>query len=100
MACHSRYGFHGRNLRARRFGIGLRALDIEFGRQPDTMTRGDQAQRLILHRRHGTQGVDLALSTDQREVVAGDVAHHQQAHAAYAVLRSQRLGLRCICAGA
>ncbi|MNZ93366.1 hypothetical protein D3C78_1124280 [compost metagenome] len=97
---HSSQRLQRGDLRARRCGIGLRALDVEGGCQPYTLARADQAQCLVLRRRDRAQCLHLAQRADQREVVAGDVAHHQQAHAAYAVLRSQRLGLRCICAGA
>ena len=42
--------------------------------------------------RDRAQGLDLAQRADQREVVAGDVAHHQQAHAPHAVFHGQRVG--------
>ena len=83
-----------RDLRARRFGIGLRALDVEGRRQAGAMARLHQAQGLVLGGGDRAQRVELAQRADQREVVGRDIGHHQQAHAAHAVLRGQRVGGR------
>ena len=84
-----------RDLRACRFGIGLRALDVEGRRQACPMARLHQAQGLVMGGGDRAQRVELAQRADQREVVGGDIGHHQQAHAAHAVLRGQRVGGRC-----
>ncbi len=89
-----------RDLRARRFGLGLRALDVERRRQARALARRHQAQRLVMGRGDRAHGVELAQRADQREVVGGDVGHHQQAHAAHAVLGGQRFGSRRRRAGA
>ena len=83
-----------RDLRARRFGVGLRALHVERRRQACPMARLHQAQGLVLGGGDRAQRVELAQRADQREVVGGDIGHHQQAHAAHAVLRGQRVGGR------
>jgi hypothetical protein len=84
MARHRCNRLQRRNLRACRFHIGLRALHVEGRCQACPMARLHQAQRLVISGGNRAQRVEAALCTDQREVVAGDIAHHQQTHAAHA----------------
>ncbi len=93
MPRHCGNRFQWRDLRARRFGVGLCALHVERRRQAHVVARLHQAQRLVLGGRDRPQGVELAQRTDQREVVGGDVGHHQQAHTAHIVARSQGIGI-------
>ena len=56
------------------------------------MARLHEAQRLVLRGRDRAHGLELAQRSDQREVVGRDVGHHEQAHAAHAVLGRERVG--------
>ena len=68
-----------RRARARRVGLG--ALDVERRSEARPLSRGYQAQRLVLRCRDRAHGLELVQRADQREVVGRDVGHHQQAHA-------------------
>ena len=78
--------------RARSRSFGLCALDVERRSEAGALARRHQAQRLVLRRRDRAHGLELAQRADQREVVAGDIGQHQQAHAPRAVLGRQRFG--------
>jgi hypothetical protein len=81
-----------RDLRARRFGLGVRALHVERSRQARAVARLHQAQRLVVGGGDLAQRIELAQRPDQGEVVVGHVGHHHQSHAAHAVFGGQRVG--------
>ena len=85
--------------RARDASVCARSTSNGVAR-PDALARGDQAQRLVLRGGDRTHGVELAQRAGEDEVVGRDVAQHEQAHAALAVLGRHRVGCRGLGAGA
>ena len=85
-----------RDRRACARSVGLGPLDVERGGEPDALPRSDQAQRLVVGRRDGAHGFELASRADQREIARRDVGQHQQAHSAHAVLGGHCVGGGCL----
>ena len=92
MARHGRQRLERWNGRTCLRRFGLRALDVERGGEPGALPRRNEVQRCVLRRRDGAQGLELPQRARQREIVAGDIRQHQQAHAAYGVFASHGVG--------
>jgi len=76
--------------------LRLRALDVEGRREARPLSRGDEAQRLVLGGRDSTHRVELSQCADEREVVGCDVAYDEQANTSLGVFRRPGVG-RCRC---
>ena len=84
---------------ARALSVGAGALDIEGGREPDTLPRGHETKRLVLSRRDRAYCFELLECADEREVVGRHIAEYQQAHTPRMVFSGHPVRRRSGCTG-